>query len=80
MATLCQSKGIVMDNDNKLPKSYYSIAEVKKILGVGKNKVYVMLNDGTIPRKRIGKVYRIPVDSFNEWAATPEPVDENKFA
>jgi len=56
-----------MQNNNKLPKIYYSIDEVKEILGVGKTKVYAMLHDGTIPRKRIGKVYRIPVDSFNEW-------------
>jgi len=55
-----------------LPKIYYSIAEVKKILGIGKTKVYAMLHEGTIPRKRIGKVYRIPVDSFNEWARDPD--------
>ena len=50
--------------------------EVMEMLGVGKNKVYEMLYEGTIPRKKIGKKYRIPVDSFNEWAATPDPVDE----
>jgi len=61
-----------MENDNKLPKIYYSIEEVIKLLGVGKNKVYEMLRDGTIPRKRIGKKYRIPVDHFNEWAGTPD--------
>tara|TARA_B100001123_G_C14430345_1_gene678444 strand:- start:278 stop:466 length:189 start_codon:yes stop_codon:yes gene_type:complete len=61
-----------MNNDDKLPKLYYSIEEVMEILGVGKNKVYEMLHEGTIPRKRIGKVYRIPVDSFNEWATTPD--------
>ena len=56
-----------MENDNKLPKIYYSIEEVMELLGVGKNKVYNMLYQGTIPRKRIGKKYRIPVNSFNEW-------------
>ena len=46
------------------------------MLGVGKNKVYEMLYEGTIPRKKIGKKYRIPVDSFNEWAAAPDPVEK----
>ena len=42
------------------------------IFGVGRNKVYAMLYEGTMPRKKIGKQYRIPVDSFNEWATTPD--------
>ena len=58
--------------DDKLPKLYYSIEEVMEILSVGKNKVYTMLYEGTMPSKRIGKQYRIPVDSFNEWATTPD--------
>jgi len=34
--------------------------EVMEILGIGKNLVYKLLKDGTIPAKRIGdKVYRI---------------------
>tara|TARA_B100001971_G_C17861127_1_gene368392 strand:- start:262 stop:495 length:234 start_codon:yes stop_codon:yes gene_type:complete len=58
--------------DDKLPKLYYTIEEVMEMLGVGRNKVYAMLYEGTMPRKKIGKQYRIPVDSFNEWATTPD--------
>lgn len=40
-----------MTNQN-LPKIYYSIEEVMELLGVGKNKVYNMLYQGTIPKDR----------------------------
>ena len=64
-----------MQNNNKLPKIYYSIEEVMEMLGVGKNKVYEMLYEGSMPRKKIGKKYRIPIDSFTQWAKDVDNFD-----
>ena len=40
-----------------------SVADVQEVLGVGKNRVYEMLNDGTISSIRIGKSWKIPTEA-----------------
>lgn len=40
-----------------------TVAELQEILGVGRNMVYALLNNGTIPALRIGKKWRVPKEA-----------------
>ncbi|MCI8304677.1 MAG: helix-turn-helix domain-containing protein [Lawsonibacter sp.] len=42
-------------------------AEVMDILGVGKNTVYRLLNSGRLRGVRVGRSWRISMDSLNEF-------------
>ena len=37
-----------------------TVTELQEILGVGRNKVYSLLQSGAIPSIRIGKKWRVP--------------------
>ena len=40
-------------------KDILTIKEIKEILGIGKNKAYELVNNGTIPSFKIGTKYKI---------------------
>ena len=58
-----------------------SVADVQEVLEVGKNRVYEMLNDGTISSIRIGKSWKIPTEAveayLSSWKTNPA-VKNNK--
>ena len=63
-----------MDEENK---KVYEAEDIKKILKIGKNKVYDFLEDvysNTHFFKviKIGKLYRVPKKSFNDWLNSEE--------
>jgi excisionase family DNA binding protein len=37
-----------------------TVTELQEILGIGRNKVYSLLQSGAIPSIRIGKKWRVP--------------------
>ena len=47
-------------------KKLYSVAEVGKILGIGKARVYKLIKDGYLPAMNLGglKVRRETIDDF----------------
>ncbi len=45
----------------------YSVEEARKILGVGKNKIYDMIHNEEFPLKRSGRKIFIPKKTFDEW-------------
>lgn len=58
-----------MDEDNK---KVYEAKDIQKILKIGKNKIYDFLEDvysNTHFFKviKIGKLYRVPKKSFDDW-------------
>ncbi len=58
-----------MNTENK---KVYSISEVQKLLGLGRTKAYKFLEEVYKRQKpfrviKIGKLYRIPKDSFDQW-------------
>ena len=62
-----------MDEENKV----YEADDIQKILKIGKNKVYIFLEDvysNTHFFKviKIGKLYRVPKKSFNDWLNSEE--------
>lgn len=58
-----------MDMNNK---KVYSVAEIQKILGLGRSKTYYFLEEVYKVQQpfrviKIGKLYRIPKESFDNW-------------
>lgn len=58
-----------MKNDMQL---VYDASDIQKILGLSKSKVYLWLEEvykEQMPFRviKIGKLYRIPKESFDEW-------------
>ena len=58
-----------MNSENK---KVYSIAEIQKLLGLGRTKTYNFLEEVYKNQKpfrviKIGKLYRIPKESFDNW-------------
>lgn len=44
--------------------------EAMVILGIGKNKIYTILKDGSLQALRIGKLYRIPKESLVRYISS----------
>lgn len=58
-----------MNTENK---QVYSISEIQKLLGLGRTKTYNFLDEVYKKQEpfrviKIGKLYRIPKDSFDRW-------------
>jgi excisionase family DNA binding protein len=51
-------------------------SEVAKLLGLGRSKVYEMMQHGQLPVVRIGKAIRVPSQALSDWirAKTAQPV------
>lgn len=46
-------------DSNSDPSDIMTVAEVAAFLGVGKNRIYELLNEGTIKGFRMGKTWKI---------------------
>jgi excisionase family DNA binding protein len=70
------------DNTENLV-GYAKVNEVAKYLNISTGMVHKMISSGSIPYRRIGKVYRVPWAwlksdiNFTLNAATVEPVDKS---
>lgn len=57
---------------SKEEKKVYNASDIQKILGMGRNRVYELLektykNQTPFRVLKFGKVYKIPKQSFDEW-------------
>ena len=50
-----------------MEKAYYSPSEVRQILGIRQQTVYMMLESKLIPAFKIGTRWKIPIDLFDRW-------------
>lgn len=58
--------------DKEVEKKVYGAEEIQQILGIGRSKVYLFLDEvykkkGPFRVLKIGKCYRIPKGSFDRW-------------
>jgi excisionase family DNA binding protein len=53
--------------DDRVPRLAYRITEAAEALGVGRTKVYELINSGELPSIRIGGSLRVPVDALQAW-------------
>ena len=49
-----------------------SVKELAKILRIGTNSAYTLVRNGIVPSIRVGRVYRIPFSSVQEFLANCE--------
>ena len=56
-----------MTQNDKVECGMYTVEEIAKILKIGKNTAYRLINERNFPVKRIGNVIRIPKQPFDEW-------------
>lgn len=47
-----------------------TVAEITEILYIGKNRVYELLENGFIKGFRIGRVWKVPKESLQEYIRT----------
>lgn len=45
----------------------YSVAQVAELLGLGLGLAYSLVRDGTIPARKLGSRWVIPVAAFHTW-------------
>lgn len=55
---------VSLDNSDRL---LYSVSEMRKALGVGKNLAYKLLERNDFPKLVINGRYYIPVDKLKKW-------------
>lgn len=48
-------------------KLVYSVQEMQKVLGVGRNVAYGLVKRADFPTARVGKRIVIPVEALNDW-------------
>lgn len=48
-------------------KKTYTVAEIKKMLNIGKNQAYALVAENKFKSIRIGSTIRISKKSFDEW-------------
>lgn len=58
--------------DQEVERKVYGAEDLQKILGIGRSKIYVFLNEVYKNKEpfrviKIGKNYRIPKESFDRW-------------
>lgn len=52
-----------------MDKLLYTVPEAAAQLGIGRSKLYELLNSGSLPRISIGRAVRIPAAALQEWVA-----------
>ena len=52
----------------ELPTLLISVAEAARRIGLGRTKVYQLIDAGKFPHKRIGRCLRVPVKALEAWA------------
>ena len=50
-----------------MEKRFYSPSEVRQILGIRQQSVYMLLESKMIPAFKIGTRWKIPKDLFDRW-------------
>lgn len=60
---IIENKTLKVDED----KEVLNIKDVQAILGISRSKVYELVSSPDFPSVRVGRLYKIPRTSFNEW-------------
>lgn len=62
-----------VDNEGAVDQQVYLVADIQRMLGIGKSKAYTFLEDVYNQKKppfkvlKIGKLFRVPKRGFDEW-------------
>lgn len=53
----------------RLPRLAYKVSELPGVLGVGRNKVYTLVNSGAIRSIKAGKTRLVPLSAIESFLA-----------
>lgn len=58
--------------EDSIAKKVYDAEEIQQLLGLGRSKTYLFLDEVYRHREpfrvlKIGRMYRVPKDSFDKW-------------
>lgn len=53
-----------------MQKATFSVIETAEYIGIGRNKIYQLINEGIIPSVKIGRQFRLPIKSIDQWLET----------
>jgi excisionase family DNA binding protein len=53
-------------------------AEAAEAIGVSRATLYAMLQRGELPRVRVGRTHRVPVDGLHQWIADRSTGGQNE--
>jgi len=56
-----------MENKKENEIVLYTVKDIKRILGIGHNQVYDLVNTRGFPKIQIGRKYLVPKDKFEKW-------------
>lgn len=55
--------------EKKPVPAFYTVDDMRRILGIGRNSAYGLVNKKGFPCVRVGSRIVIPADLFHEWVA-----------
>lgn len=50
-----------------MEKVTLNVSETAEFLGIGRNKTYRLISNGILPAVKIGRQFRIPIKSLEDW-------------
>lgn len=61
-----------MEENEMIEKKVYDAEDIQKLLGIGRSRTYSFLEEVYEKKEpfrvlKIGKMYRVPIDSFDRW-------------
>ncbi|MCL2718785.1 MAG: helix-turn-helix domain-containing protein [Lachnospiraceae bacterium] len=56
-----------ISTDNKISPSFYTVRDIQKIFGIGRNSAYKLVSEKDFPSIYIGNRIVIPADKFQNW-------------
>ena len=66
-----------MQNTGNLTQpSFYSVEDIQRLLGIGRNSAYKLVGEKTFPSIYVGNRIIIPTDLFQNWIAEQARVGE----
>lgn len=62
-----------------MEKLVYTVTETAKLLNIGMNKAYELIQQNEIPNVRIGRRILVPKQSLHNWLSSSSYKNENIF-
>ena len=56
-----------MQSNEDRPRRWLSVDETMAVIGIGRTKLYEMLNSQVLPSARLGHLRRIPEDAVQQY-------------
>lgn len=59
-----------------VPKAFYTVDDISKLMGVARNTIYALVNNGTISSIRVGRQIRVSRPALLQFLGLSETPDD----